>query len=265
MITINARADMTEALRALGVVESQMAFAMAKALTATGQDVKEAETKAIRSVFDRPTPYTQRAVYLRPATKQRLQAVVWLKDGNRTEHYLLPQIQGGSRPMKRFEERLRMSGYMTASERAVPAQAAQLDAYGNMSRGQINQILSQLKTAVVQGDYSNATNSKRSRAKRATVEYFVARRTLPRRGWAGQRAETFQQHLPNGVWERRRFSWGTSVRPVLLFVTGVTYRRRFDFFGIGERTIAATLPRHLQSAAAQAMRTARFNVQGSLL
>lgn len=265
MIRITGRVNIQDVVRSFGVAESQLAFATAKGLTKTGQQVKAAEEREIAGAFQNPTAYTRRSVYLQGATKARLQARVWLKDGNRAEHYLLPQIEGGGRPLKRFEHRLRMTGFMAADQRAVPGTAVQLDAYGNMSRGQINKILSQLRTAVVQGDFSNASNSKRSRAKRATTQYFVSKGPgSQRHGMAGRKAATYGQHLPAGVWERRVHAWGTSVRPVLLFVRSTSYSKRFDFFGVAQSTIDRYLVSNAQAAAADAMRTARFKVQGGL-
>lgn len=266
MFTIRARTNIADVVKAFGVAESQLPFAAAKTLTRTGQQVKAAEESEIARSFDAPTPYTRRSVFLQSATKTRLQARVWLKDGNRPEHYLLPQIEGGTRPMKRFEARLKMTGYMNANERAVPGKAVQLDAYGNVSRGQINKILSQLKTAVVSGDFSNASNSRRSRAKRSVVEYFVSKGPgSQRKGWAHAKRITFGQHLPRGIWERRVHAWGTSVRPVFLFVPDTKYSRRYDFFGVAQSTVDRHLVGNAEMAVADAMRTARFNVQGRLL
>lgn len=263
MLRINGRADIRDVVRAFGVAESQLPFAAAKALTKTGQQVKAAETDEIVKTVDNPTAYTRRAVFLQGATKTRLEARVWLKDGDRPEHYLLPLIEGGGRPLKRFEERLRMTGYMQANERAVPGSAIQLDAYGNISRGTVNKILSQLRTAVVSGDYSNASNSKRSRAKRSVVQYFVSKgSSQQRKGWAHAKRTTFQQHLPRGVWERRVHAWGTSVRPVLLFVKSTAYSKRVDFFGVAERVINTFLKVNAEQAVADAMRTAKFKVTG---
>ena len=52
-------------------------------------------------MFDRPTRYTQNSLFLQPATKQKREARVWVKDTERPDHYLLPQINGGNRPLKR--------------------------------------------------------------------------------------------------------------------------------------------------------------------
>lgn len=171
---INVRNNFPEVKAGFARAEKQMPFALARALTFTARDVKSAEEEEITGRFDRPTPFTRKSVFMQTATKQRLQARVWLKDGDRPEHYLLPQIEGGPRPRKRFEDILVRAGYMMANERAVPGSGAVLDQYGNMSRGQIVKILSQLRANSALGFDANATDSKRSRKKRAKEAYFVA-------------------------------------------------------------------------------------------
>jgi hypothetical protein len=268
MLRINAKAIMDDALRALDGAQKQVAFAMAKAMTDTIKDVRDAEVAEMRKVFLAPTPYTLRSLYIRPATKARLEAVAWLKDSARPTHYLLPQIEGGSRGLKRFEQRMVMHGLMRADQRAVPAAGAKMDAYGNMSRGQIVQILSQLRTAVVQGDYSNASNSKRSRAKRQAMTYFVSHgKGSMRYGYQGRRGRglMYEQHLPAGVWARYQFAWGSSVKPVLLFVGHTRYAKRLDFYGIAERVITARLPVHLSASVSLALSTAGLSHRGAVL
>lgn len=269
MIQIKVKVDIDEVARQFGVAESQVDFAAARALTWTGQEVKRAEEAEIAAVISNPTTWTQRSVYLKPATKRDLRAVVWLKSDPYKQHPMLPLIEGGGRPMKRFEKRLQMLGYMRPSERAVPGDAASVDNYGNMSRGLIVKILSQLRTAVVQGDFSNASQSKRSRAKRANVQYFAsAGADRPRSAFAGRtkggalRRANAQQHLPRGIWERRQHAWGSSVRPVLLFVDHYRYSKILRFFEVAERVTSRSMRRNLDKSMADVMRTAKFKVTG---
>jgi hypothetical protein len=269
VINIKVRVDIDQIAKQYAVADSQVDFAAARGLTWTGQEVKRAEEAEIASVISSPTPWTRRSVYLKPATKRDLRAVVWLKGDPYKQHPMLPLIEGGGRPMKRFERRLQMLGYMRTSERAVPGDAVTLDAYGNISRGLIVKILSQLRTAVVQGDFSNATESKRSRAKRATVQYFAsAGPGGPRSAFAGRgqdgklRRANGQQHLPRGIWERRQHAWGSSVRPVLLFVEGYRYSKTLRFFEVAQRVAAKYLRANIERSMADVMRTARFKVTG---
>lgn len=263
--------NFSDVIKQLEKAESQMPFATARALTKTAQDVKEAQRKEIARVFDRPTRYTLNSVYLRPATKALLEAEVWLKgdgtnDGGSTRHYLGPTISGGGRPLKRFEQRLVRAGLMQATERAVPAGGAAIDSSGNMSRGQIVKILSQLKTAAVLGDDSNATNSKRSRAKRAKEAYFVSRGPGAWSGSGAWKNGLKSQHLPRGVWVRTSSTGvGTSVKPVLLFVKSATYRPVYKFFDLARRVVDSRFPFHFKESARIALGTALLKKQGSLL
>lgn len=236
---IDVRTNFPEVQRALSRAADQVPFALARALTRTAQDVREAQRKTLAGVFDRPTPYTLNSLYVRPATKQRLEALVWVKDrAGSSSHPIMPQIDGGDRGLKRFEFRLVRAGFMRANERAVPGAGAVLDRYGNMSRGQIIKILSQLKTAAVVGDTSDASDSRRSRAKRAKEAYFVSRGQGTWFGGGAWKNGEKSQHLPRGVWLRRSFGpLGTAIKPVLIFVDQVTYRQRFKFFEIAETVI----------------------------
>lgn len=268
---ISINTNFPEVQRALDRAAKQVPFAIAKALTKTAQDVRAAQKAEIAKVFDRPTAYTLNSVYIRPATKQRLEAEVWLKgdgsqEGGSRRHYLGPQISGGNRPLKKFEQRLARAGYMTASERAVPGAGAVLDSYGNMSRGQIVKILSQLQTAAVVGDYSNASNSKRSTAKRAKEQYFVSRGPGSWTGKGAWKNGLKSQHLPRGVWVRRSFgALGTAIKPVLLFVNSASYRPRYKFFDLAHKVIDQKFEVNFDTSFEEAMKTARFSEQGKLL
>lgn len=234
----------------------QVPFATALALTKTARDVKNAQAREMSKVFDRPTPYTLNSVFVSPATKAKLEAEVWLKgEGSRDystrRHFLVPQIFGGDRALKRFEERMVRTGYMSANERAVPGAGAILDSYGNVSKGQIVKILSQLQAITVSGDYSGATDSRRSRAKRSIEAYFVSR-------GKGSRAGRVTQQLPRGVWVRRRFGpLGTSVKPVFLFVSRAIYKERYKFFEVANTVIDKNFAENWKQSWDYALRTAR--------
>lgn len=228
-------------MRAIG---RQAAFAQVVALTRTALDAQAAERETIRSVFDRPTPYTLNSVFVKPATKAQPEAQFGLKDefGFPSEsqitanRYLGPNIDGGSRSIKRFEKRLQLDGAMPRGWFAVPGKFARLDQYGNISRGQITQILSQLTLTKVSGYTANISpRSRKGAIKRAGGE-FVA---LPQgRG----------KLLP-GIYQVTQFATGRSVpRPVVIFVSRVQYSPRFDFHGVGEQAVETFYPANLEAA-----------------
>lgn len=255
----DVRDNFPEIKRLLKDQQGQMPFAIALTLTRTAQDVKKAEEAEMRAVFHMPTPFTMRSLYLKTATKATLTARVWVKDSDRPTHYLLPQIEGGARPLKRFEQLLVQRGLMRSGERTVPGAGAKLDAYGNMSRGQIVKILSQLQAFNTAGFDANATSSKRSRAKRAREAYFVStgKGTHPYGGHSWSKGR-MKQELARGVWVRRPHgALGSTVAPVLLFVSRAAYRVRFRFDDVANSTVKRVLPGHLRTAVAQALATAR--------
>jgi hypothetical protein len=255
----DVRDNFPQVKRLLDEQRRQVPFAVALALTRTAQDVKKAEQAEMRSAFDRPTPFTLNSLFIKPATKQSLEARVWVKDTERPTHYLLPQIAGGDRSLKRFEQLLVQRGVMRTEERAVPGGAAKLDAYGNVSRGQIVKILSQLQAFNLAGSTANASGGKRSKVKRARESYFVSTgpgtRPMGKRSWRNGR---MQQTLPRGVWVRKPHNvLGSFVQPVLLFVSRAAYRTQFMFDEVAQSTIARVLPGHLDAAIERALATAR--------
>ncbi|MDR0770737.1 MAG: hypothetical protein LBE75_06015 [Burkholderiales bacterium] len=257
---INVSHNIDEVLRKFEALPArQVPFAMSLALNRTAKRVEEAWKKEINTVFDRPTPFTQRApIMFQRATKQDLTAGVKLKDwvggkGNAPADYLQPQIHGGGRLAKRFEYALRRIGLLWPGEFAVPASGAQLDQYGNLSRGEIARIMSFLQAFGEQGYSANMTADKRRKVSRTGVKlkrqgygYFV-----PRHG-----ADMRDRHLTRGIWKRSGLH-GVDLKPVIMFVTGVNYTPRFDPIGNGQKIIKDMLPVETDRAIREALETMR--------
>lgn len=247
--------DVREAVRSIASIcdssTKQVNFATRVALTRTAKMAAEAEVKEMRDVFRNPTPYTLNSVYVKPATATRLEATVMLKNEATkavpASKFLQPQIDGGQRVQKRFERALQAVGAMPTGYRAVPGAGARLDAYGNMSSAQIVQILSYFRAFPEMGYKANMTDKGRTRLARGTkrrqgFSYFIGR--------PGDR-------LPLGVYQRTSFGFGSSVRPVLLFVRSAVYQERFDFRYVVELTTQNEFASEFVKAMAEAQRTAR--------
>jgi hypothetical protein len=247
MFTVSVDSNIKQALRKLDNFDRrQMPFVIAKALTATAKDSQAAIIGALPRVFENPTPYTLNGTYVKTATKQRLEATVKLKDesfkGTPANKYLGPSIFGGQRNVKRVERLLTARGILPAGMSVVPGDAAQLDAYGNMTRGQFSKILSQLKANTDR--YQNETTASRKRkSKTSRGRYFAG---APAGG-----------KLPQGVWERTSFAKGSAIRPILIFVNVPSYRKQFDFFGLVNQTIRNKFEQRLVEAMQYAMATSR--------
>jgi len=213
-----------------GFEREQIPFATALALTDTAKDIKAEHVRLLPLVFDRPTRFTMNSLMVTPATKYKLQATVFFKENNTQKygkHYLMPQVQGGGRPHKRFEYWLIQHGLMMSDEYAVPARGLKLNAFGNISSGTIVQILSQLAASPDATQWETKTSRKRAGSSRA--RYFA-----PQQG----------SNLHRGIWRRL----GKKVEPVLIFVKSVRYEVRYRFFDISRDTADARL--HLNWAAA---------------
>jgi hypothetical protein len=246
MITVSVKHDLDQLVRKLKVRADQVPFATAVALTRTAQIAQARIEDAFPRVFDRPTPYTQKSLYLKPATKTRLEALIKLKDdagkGTPAAKYLLAQIIGGKRNYKRFEMSLYLKGILPQGYYAVPGQGAQIDAFGNMNRGQIIKVLSALKAAErVSGFMANRTETSKKRRKNLP-EYFVA----PVGG-----------HLYPGVYQRFKFAMGNAIKPILVFVKPPEYKKRLPFSEIVNDTIATEFSVEFEKAAKAAMASAR--------
>ena len=232
---------MLEALAELSDVErNQIPFAAALALTETAR-LAEAEIQSeMRTIFDRPTPYTLSSLRLIPATKQRLEARVWIKDeadgAAPATRWLTPEVYGGPRNDKRSETLLKARGILPEGRFVVPGAGMKLDRYGNISRGQMQKILSGLGA---QGDrYQNSTDSRRSVGNRS--RYFVLRR--------GSQAI--------GIAERTG-SRRSEIQVLLAFVSRPGYSKALDFYGIGERVVEQNLAERFEAAFARATASRR--------
>ena len=225
-------------------------FIVAKALTETAKHVQADVKTAIKTVFDRPTPYTLNATYLRPATKARLEAEVRVKDeavkGIAPIKYLGAQIYGGIRNDKRSEKLLRSFGILAEGYNVVPGQGLKLDSYGNISRGVIQGILSQLKAN--HDSYANETTASRKRKRKNSqpqARYFA----IP--------VGSNTSRLAPGIYGRFGFASGSAIKPILMFVKTPRYKARLHFHDIGVKAINANLERELKSAYEIAIKTAR--------
>lgn len=127
--------------------DKQIPFAMMLAVNDTAKDAHEEIQREMKTAFRNPTPWTQRAFFVKRATKTNPVAVIRRKDAPRGRHYLGVQARGGPRPQTGLERlvssRLKYSGIVRT---ITPAKGARLNKYGNMSPGQRNQILSAIKS-----------------------------------------------------------------------------------------------------------------------
>jgi hypothetical protein len=233
--------------------DRRFAATIATALTRTAVEVRrEVQAEAQRSL-DKPTPYTLRQLRYVGATADRLAAAVGFNvaaiqdqagrvlryqdlgpGSTPADRYLTPNIQGGGRSLKRMERALQAAGALPAGWYAVPGDGAPRDAYGNVSRGLVVQVLSQLRTQMVAGSSRNMS--------------FDARRQITAQRKAGGRFFVIPPggRVQPGVYQREFI--GRGVTPIFVFVRSVAYRQRFDFYGVARRHADRVLPQQIRRA-----------------
>ena len=222
------------------IVERQLPFATALALTTTAKMVEAELQNEMRAVFDRPTSYTLNSLRVFPATKEKLFARVWMKDESDkaapATRWLTPQVYGGHRQDKRSEKLLRARGILPDGKYVVPGRDAKLDHFGNIGRGQLQKIISGLGAQFDR--HANSTDSKRSVGNRK--RFFVMR----------------EGKTPIGIAERTG-KGRDKVKLLLAFVGRPGYRKDFDFFGVGERVAQDNLEAQFRLAMDRALATRR--------
>lgn len=254
----------------------QIPYATRLAVNETAKKIQTALKIEARFAFDRPTAFTVNAPMVRFAKRGEIEAEVFLRNeatkGTPPVKYLEPEVEGGGRRVKRFERALRARGIMGPSEFAMPGAGARLNQYGNISAGQVVQILSQTQAFSEVGFKANQTARSADRAGAKRPKYFATR--------AGQ-------SLPPGVYERTGPTTSTrqraiakratsearaagfdvtvkanriqprGVRPVLIFAAAPNYRRRYGFVEVARKTQARVWPGEFKKALRTAIRTAR--------
>lgn len=190
--------------------------AYVEAITDTAKQARKRIQDGMRAVFDRPTPWLLKSVSYRVDESRLTAQILPTFFGGQTvdpQQVLQAQAFGGERRAKRAEVVLRQVGLLPPGWVTVPGQGARLDAYGNMSAGQIIQILGQLRATTTAGYARNMGQGRRGirTQERAGGRFFV----IP----PGARGQP-------GVYQRE-FA-GRGITPVLIFVSGTSYRKRLD-------------------------------------
>lgn len=200
------------------VVRNQAPFAIAKAMTVTMQQAKVAEDAHIIATFDKPTPFTQRAVAVTGATKKNLTASVFVRDVQ--AKYLAAEAEGGQREFKSFEKQFAAGGQPLV---ALPGRGVSLNQYGNITKAKIKAIARDVNTS--------------GKAKR----FFSGK---PK-----------GSDLPAGIYTRTNNN--KQITPLLVFATEAVYQKRFKFSEVGIATVTAQFEANMVAAWAEAVRTAR--------
>jgi hypothetical protein len=219
-----------------GFSDRRLNAAVATGLTRTARELEGDWIGEIASHIDRPTGFTARAVVVKTAKADDLQAQVFIRDqparagAPAPVEWLTPQEQGGGRDLKKFERALIAQGSMPSGYKVVPGRYATLDQFGNISRAQINQVISQLGRDFSPGyqrTISKSLDRRLAAAKRHGRDYIAV---LVQKG-----------ELKPGVYQRD----GRGLLPVFLYLRTITYRKRVDFIGVSQRNAGPEIARQV--------------------
>ena len=128
----------------------------------------------------------------------------------------------------------------------IPGKFAQMDNYGNWSRGQIIKILSYFRAFPERGYRANMTDAARRR---------LARGTKKKRGYTFVAIGKHQGRRRPGIYQI--LADGKHWRPIALFVRRAGYSKRFPYFETAEHTIDREFPEQMRKAIDAAIKSAR--------
>lgn len=242
----------------------QAGYAAMVAINKTVDLAKPAVRREMSSKFDRPTPWvlnSLRGKYARDRNNPVATLAFKDKDSATNSRTMIaPHVDTGKRHFKAMEARLSAMGYLPRGWNVVPGAAAVLDSYGNMGRGQISQLLNVLGTYTEAG-YNKANANTVARLAKGNTKRGVYGFTY----WVNPVGGVKGKHLQPGVYQRITTGFGSSLKPILIFVRAASYKHRLDFYDIVQETVDKNFTPEFRVAFAQAMRTAFPTQQGSLL
>ncbi len=243
MITLDIR-GMSDVQTALRVLPGKAHKACAIALSMTAKhDIKPVVQAEMSAVFDKPTRYTLNSLKVKYAQANDLSAEVWFKEPARMgEHYLVSQVEGGTRKLKGFEQALKIG-------KLSPGRGAKINQYGNISAGQIRQILSVLGRAEhVSGysanitDRSRKTNTKERDYVLITKRHGrlfpgVYKRIQTARGFGAKTKKTFADRSKTYQrGKRKTVIRARGLESILVQEKRKTIKPLLDFYGIATKT-----------------------------
>lgn len=264
MIEITAK-GIADVDRMLAAFPKQASRALELSLDGTAREIKKDVQAEMRRVFDRPKPFTINSLKLTLTQNHNMLASVWFLEPKRMkQHYLVPQVEGGQRNLKGHE-------YAIGLGRLAPTKiGARLDAYGNVSTGQIRQMMSVFGKAEVSAGYMANMTARSARRNTKERDYVIIDRrqrghlplgvyqrfaqagreidakTARKFGTRGSKA--YQMGRSKGKWQSITRARG--LRPVLLAVPPhQVVKPLLDFYGVAnltyERTFLPLFWRHL--------------------
>lgn len=201
----------------------QTPYAAAVMLTRLAGDLRAGFQERLPETFDRPTDFTVRGVFMKPASKSELEAAVYFPDsedadGKPRREYIRPGAQGSTaRHQKRTEFLLTRIGALPVGWVTTPGKGAELDAHGNVPGSVYRQIINVLQIRYNKPKPVSQRSQKSAAKLGVEALFFVVAPGANTRGKGGG-------WLPPGVWKHLP---GHRIAQVLKFVRKASYQPRF--------------------------------------
>lgn len=228
MFTFTVKTD--AAGKALKEFRAMLPYVAANTLTELGRATQDRMPTELQRRFDRPTPYTLRAVKVEFANKTKLRSVVGFPaseeaSGKSKNEFIRPGALGtSSRRQKRTEYLLTQKGYLPAGWITVPGSHSKrtlLDGFGNIPGSIYKQIIQSLQIRP-KGRAVSKASQRRAASLGVASEFFAVAPGTNKLGKNGG-------YLPAGVYRRTR----KGLQQYLLFVKRASYEKRIDMRQVG--------------------------------
>lgn len=234
MITLGIKSNFDAVTRSFTkTADKQVQFATSLAINRCAEFARDALKANMSVVFDRPKPYTLNSLFVKKSNKIDLVAIVGHKRGSPVNDYLQPEIEGGTRKLKRFES-------IAGGEYLMPGAGMRLDRYGNVPRGTIQRIIEGSRQGA-NSDILIIKPGSKSHLKpgvyqRITLKSKVSTRT--------------------GTAEATR--GGSRLKLLMLFVDSASYQQTYHLTDIVHRVVGSQFGSQFVAAMDYALGTARF-------
>jgi len=219
--------DFDRKLRQLADLPNVISKVVRASLSDTVDDLHTRQTMEMKAVFNNPTPYVMRGLKKRYPGGKMGQGVnkagtyfEFFPVGKSPEDIVKPHVFGGSRSQKRSERKLNQIGYNVGGYTIMGSDYPK-NGSGDISGARYTQMLHQLGALSEMARQSMPKNRQKDRK---GTSYYVIKRG----------------GVPIAIGERT----GSSTRIMLVFARNVQYQKRYDYFGVGEKQVAYSLPLH---------------------
>lgn len=219
--------DWDRKLRQLAETPDIIRKAVTGALSETVDDLHTRQKLEMKQVFNNPTPYIMNGIKKRYPGGKMGQGVMkagtyfeYFPVGKSPEDIVKPHVFGGNRRHKKSERRISGLGFNPGGYTIMGSEYPKNNS-GDIPGARYTQMLHQLGAL---SQFARQAMPKNKQKDRKGTSYYVIRRG----------------DVPIAIGERN----GASTRIMLVFARNVNYQKRYDYFGVGERQVAYSLPLH---------------------